>query len=243
MTIGSVIFDWGGTLTPWHKIDLSSQWYAFAQEYDPENAAALAEALFQAEERRWQVQRETLGAESTGALHSILQECGVDVTASNFDAAFQRYLDFWYPHTLADADALPLLRALRERGLKIGVLSNTMWPREFHEEVFARDGLLEYIDAGVYTSELPVGKPHKDAFLEAMAALNISDPRSVVFVGDRMWDDIHGAQSVGMRAVFIPHSDHRAHELVETDVVPDAVINRLGDLFNVVRDLQKQAFE
>ena len=243
MTIAAVIFDWGGTLTPWHKIDLSSQWYAFAQEYDPENAADLANALFHAEEERWKVQRETAGAESTGALQSILHACGVDTEAPHFSAAFERYLDFWYPHTLADPDALPLLRALRERGLKIGVLSNTMWPRSYHEEVFARDGLLEFIDAGVYTSELPVGKPHPEAFLAAMQALGVTDPRSVVFVGDRMWDDIHGAQAVGMRAVFIPHSDHRTHELVETDVVPDATIQRLGDLFNVVRELQKQAFE
>lgn len=243
MTIAAVIFDWGGTLTPWHKIDLGSQWYAFAQEYDPTNAAELSRALSEAEEARWQVQRETLGAQSTGALSAMLRECGVDESSPRFAPAFERYLDFWYPHTHADPDALALLRALRERGLKIGVLSNTMWTREFHEEVFARDGLLEYIDAGVYTSELPVGKPHQDAFVAAMEALDIADPRTVVYVGDRLWDDIHGAQSAGMRAVFIPHSDHRAHELVETDVVPDAVIDRLGDVFNVVRKLQKQAFE
>lgn len=242
MTIAAVIFDWGGTITPWHKIDLTSQWYAFAQEYAPERAADLAAALFEAEENRWRVQRESAGAESTGALSAILRSCGVDESAPQFAAAFQHYLDFWQPHTLADPDALPLFAALRERGLKIGVLSNTMWPREFHEEVFRRDGLFDLIDAGVYTSELPVGKPHGDAFRAAMAAVGVSDPAQCVYVGDRLWDDIHGAQSAGMHAVFIPHSDHRAVELVETNVTPDATINRLGDVFDVVRKLQKQAF-
>lgn len=242
MSVAAVIFDWGGTLTPWHQIDLSSQWYAFAQEYDPHNAADLADALFRAEEDRWRIQRESAGAISTGALSSILKSCGVDESTPHFASAFQHYLDFWQPHTYADADALPLLRALRERGVKIGVLSNTMWPRAFHEEIFQRDGLLEFIDAGVYTSELPVGKPHRDAFLEAMAAVDVADPSTVVFVGDRLWDDIHGAQSVGMHAIFIPHSHHRHHELVETSVVPTATIDRLGDVFSIVRELQKQAF-
>ena len=61
--------------------------------------------------------------------------------------------------------------------------------------------------------------------------------------GDRLWDDVHGAQSVGMHAVFLPHSQHRSHELVDTSVVPHATIERLGDVFSVVRQLQKRAFD
>jgi len=160
----------------------------------------------------------------------------------HYERAMARYLEFWQPHTYADPDAIPLMRALRERGLKIGVLSNTMWPRAFHEEVFARDGLLEYIDAGVYTSELVSGKPHIDAFTSILRALDIDDPSTAVFVGDRMWDDIHGAQQAGMKAVFIPHSAHRAVELIDVSAVPDATITRLGDLFGLVREWQKQAF-
>jgi len=242
MTIAAVIFDWGGTITPWHKIDLSSQWYAFAQEYAPDQAADLAQALFEAEEARWQVQRDSLGSESTGALAAILESCGVDQSAPQFASAFRHYLDFWEPHTFADPDARPLFTALKERGLEIGILSNTMWPRDFHEEVFERDGLLEFIDAGVYTSELPVGKPHASAFHAAMSALNVDNPATCVFVGDRLWDDIHGSQSVGMHGVFLPHSDHRQVELVDTNVTPDFTIQRLGDVFEVVRQLQKQAF-
>ncbi|MEY4322410.1 MAG: hypothetical protein RL410_191 [Actinomycetota bacterium] len=242
MTISAVVFDWGGTLTPWHQIDLKSQWYAFAEIYDPTRAADLAAALFEAEEKRWEVQRVTEGAESTGAQTAILQSCGVDINAPHFATAYQHYLDFWQPHTFADPDALSLMRALKERGIKIGVLSNTMWSREHHEEIFHRDGLLEFIDAGVYTSELPVGKPHADAFSAVMTALAITDPAEVVFVGDRLWDDVHGAKSVGMKAIFIPHSLHREHELVETETQPDAIISRLGEVFDYVRQWQKQAF-
>jgi FMN phosphatase YigB (HAD superfamily) len=47
-----------------------------------------------------------------------------------------------------------------------------------------------------------------------------------VFVGDRPYDDVHGAQSVGMRAVLIPHSDVPPY----ADAVPDAVIRSLAEL-------------
>ena len=69
--------------------------------------------------------------------------------------------------------------------IRIGVLSNTLWPRTHHEAVFARDGLLELIDGAVYSSELPVGKPHEDAFVAALRAVGVDDPARAVFVGDR----------------------------------------------------------
>jgi putative hydrolase of the HAD superfamily len=47
-----------------------------------------------------------------------------------------------------------------------------------------------------------------------------------VFVGDRPYDDIHGAKSIGMRAVFIPHSEVPAYPAAE----PDAVITSLTEL-------------
>ena len=41
-----------------------------------------------------------------------------------------------------DPDVLDLFAELRRRDIRIGVLSNTIWPREWHEDVFARDGVL-----------------------------------------------------------------------------------------------------
>ena len=51
-----------------------------------------------------------------------------------------------------------------------------------------------------------------------------------MFVGDRPYDDIHGAKSAGMRAVLITNSDVPAFEAAE----PDAVITRLADLLGHV---------
>lgn len=229
----AVVFDWGGTLTPWHDIDLSAQWYAYAEVYDPANARSLAQRLWHAEEERWQRQRDTAGEVSTGALDAFFIDQGIDITSARHLRALGEYLDFWAPHTLADPDAPALLAALRDAGLAVGVLSNTMWPRRHHEEVFERDGLLDLIDAALYTSEMPVAKPHADAFLAVAAALDVR-PEDCVFVGDRLWDDIAGAQQVGMRTILIPHSTPPAHQVVHTQVEPDAVAQRLGEVHPIV---------
>jgi putative hydrolase of the HAD superfamily len=55
-----------------------------------------------------------------------------------------------------------------------------------------------------------------------------------VFVGDRTFDDIHGAKSAGMRAVLVPHSDIPEAQRGPVEGEPDAVIHRLAELLAVV---------
>jgi putative hydrolase of the HAD superfamily len=92
-----------------------------------------------------------------------------------------------------------------------------------------RDGLVELIEARLYTSEMPFQKPHPSAFRAALNAVDVADPGRAVFVGDRPFDDISGAKALGMHAVL------RASTSVPSyDVEPDAVIAALPELLEVV---------
>jgi putative hydrolase of the HAD superfamily len=220
MAVEAVIFDWGGTLTPWHVIDQQELWLGVCTPYFPaESAPSVAAAILAAERAFW-VQCET--AHRSATLDHVFERAGVTAHAELLDSYFRA----WEPHTYTDPDAAPLLSELRRRGIRVGVLSNTMWPRALHERVFQRDAVLDLIDGAVYSSEIPWTKPHPEAFRAAMAAVGVTDPASCVFVGDRPYDDIFGAKSLGMRAVLIPNSTVPAHE----GAVPDAVITRLSDL-------------
>jgi putative hydrolase of the HAD superfamily len=220
VAVDAVIFDWGGTLTPWHSIDVAELWSAICLPHFPAGeAAGIAAALHAAEDALWQTSR----AENRSATMSGLCElAGVTVT----EAFLASYVDAWEPHTFTDPDAPELMAFLRSHEIKIGVLSNTMWPRAWHEEVFRRDGVLDLIDGAVYTSEIDWTKPHPEAFRAAMAAVGAPDPARCVFVGDRPYDDVHGAKSAGMRAVLVPNSDVPPFDAAE----PDALINRLAEL-------------
>jgi putative hydrolase of the HAD superfamily len=82
------------------------------------------------------------------------------------------------------------------------------------------------IDGAVYSSEIPWAKPHPEAFRAAMRAIGVTDPADCVFVGDRPYDDVHGAKCAGMRAVLVPNSDVPGFGAAR----PDAVISRLSEL-------------
>ncbi len=78
-------------------------------------------------------------------------------------------------------------------------------------------------------------KPHPSVFHEALSALGGVDPARAVFVGDRPYDDIHGARAVGMRTV-LRHSD-----LVPPyDVEPDATISSLSELVGLCGEWQAE---
>ena len=231
--VQAVIFDWGGTLTPWHTVDLSEQWHVYARRYapDPETAAALAARILAVEDEAWARIRAGGGS---ARLAEVLTEAGVDTDHPGHDAAMTAYEEFWEPHTFTDPDVAPLFAGLHARGLRVGVLSNTIWSRDYHERVFARDGLLDLVDGAVYTSEIDHAKPHRAAFRAAMEAVGVSDPARCVYVGDRAFEDVHGAQRAGMRAVLVPHSDIPAYQQVPVEVRPDAVVHRLIDLLGQI---------
>jgi putative hydrolase of the HAD superfamily len=224
VAVRAVIFDWGGTLTPWHSINHENLWLSVcARHYPAADAAAMAAAALAAERELWLLGE---SAQQSATLDSVFTRAGVLATA----AFLASYYEAWDPHTRTDPEVPPLLRELRRRGIKIGVLSNTMWPREAHERVFIRDEVLDLIDGAVYSSEIPWVKPHPEAFRAAMRAVGVTDPAECVFVGDRPYDDVYGAKSAGMRAVLVPNSEVPAFSGVE----PDAVISRLAELLGHV---------
>jgi putative hydrolase of the HAD superfamily len=237
-SVEAVIFDWGGTLTPWHTIDLVEQWRVYAEHYarhhadeHPDGGVDLAARMAVAEQQAWaKLKRDGASAR----LADVFAAVGINTDYPGHPAAQTAYEEFWEPHTYIDPDVPVLFSALRERGVRIGVLSNTIWSRDYHQRVFARDGVLTLIDGDVYTSEIPWVKPHPEAFGAAMAAVGMSDPSRCVYVGDRPYEDVHGAQRVGMRAVLVPHSDIPVDQQVPVDVSPDGVAHRLLDVLAMV---------
>ena len=224
MTVSAVIFDWGGTLTPWHTIDPDELWRAIcAPHYDHDQVADTAAMLRSAETDLWRIaEREQRSA----TLDEVFARAGVQPS----EALLAGYFRAWEEHTFTDPEAVEVLLELRRRGIKIGVLSNTMWPRAHHERIFTRDGLIDLIDGAVYSSEIPWTKPHPEAFRAVLAAVGVTRPQDCVYVGDRPFDDVHGAHQAGLRTVLIPNSDVPAFAAAE----PDAIIGRLGELIAVI---------
>ncbi len=223
--IDAVLFDWGGTLSVSADVDLLDVWRAAARVLAPDAPEPLAAALLAAEERWW---RESIAVgDRSGTteqlVRSVAQETHLDVAG-----ALRAYHDAWEVTVEHDPAAVPVLTALRERGLRTGLLSNTHWPRELHERWLAQAGLLDLLDVRLYTSGMTHMKPHAEAFRALAEAVGV-EPSRAVFVGDRLRDDVSGAQALGMRTV------HLVGRPVEGfDVVPDAELVTLDGLVELV---------
>jgi putative hydrolase of the HAD superfamily len=120
--------------------------------------------------------------------------------------------------------AVETLAWLRERGYRIGLISNTIWPAELHLEDLAEIGVLPYLEHLIFSGEAGVWKPSPQIFERALAALGAA-PAEAVFVGDSPREDILGAQAVGMRAVWV-----RSNEFPLGGVRPDGAVEALPEL-------------
>jgi putative hydrolase of the HAD superfamily len=238
VAVDAVIFDWGGTLTRWHDVDFHAESLALAQavvhrgDGDQRSGehpvpADLGARLHQAGNVIWGRSRDH---QQSATIADLFTEAGLDHDPDLLDA----YFEFWAPHTGTDPEVRPLFEALRARGVKVGVLSNTIWPREWHRGFFERDGVLDLIDGDVYTSEIPWTKPSARAFAAAMEAVGATDPSRCVYVGDRLFDDVWGAHQAGMRAIHIPLSNSPPEQVGHTEGEPDAVVHRLSEIAAVI---------
>ena len=234
MVIQAVIFDWGGTLTPWHDFDLLETWLSYANVYDTERAHENASTLHYGEQSRWAQQFKTRGEIGTGVLEELFLEAGVDTSSPKHLQALEAYFASWDPHTYTDPDAIEVLEKLKGHGIKTAVLSNTMWPRSHHEQVLARDGILHLFDYLLFSSEHPTGKPHRSVFADVLYHLDV-EPQQAAFVGDRPFDDIQGAQALGMRGILIPHTALPPDHSTNLNVEPDAIAHKLGDVWDIVQ--------
>jgi putative hydrolase of the HAD superfamily len=112
-------------------------------------------------------------------------------------------------------DVLPTLAHLRERGLKLALVSNTARDLDLFVVHHALD-----VDAAVSSRAHGKVKPHESIFRAALERLGIGADESAM-VGDSPEDDIDGARALGIRPFLLdrdgrfPDADGRLTDLRE----------------------------
>ena len=127
----------------------------------------------------------------------LLADSGVAAGEADVERFLEAEHAFWEPaHQLASTTHA-LLEALRERGLKVGLVSNAVDPPALLHRDLDRLGVAERLDFAVFSSEAGVRKPHPAIFERALDALGVAADRTL-FVGDSLAADIAGARALGM---------------------------------------------
>lgn len=216
----AVLFDWNNTLVrfDWDDERVAEGHRAGLGRDDP----AFTE--------RW---RElVLGDHGYRPYAELLAELGVGDPDAFIDAEHEA----WRPAYAVLAAAPALLEALRDRGLKTGLVANS-WPdpgRVLRGDV-EYFGLAELLDVTAFSDDVGVRKPEPAIFMHACDVLGV-EPNAVLFVGDNLVTDVQGAANVGMKtaqALWFRADD------TQIGMEPDVAAFTPMDVLNAARRLAR----
>ncbi|MWA09494.1 HAD family hydrolase [Streptomyces sp. BA2] len=213
MAIKGALFDFSGTL---FRIESTSAWLrAVLHEARLPLPAAEFERLAAGLERAgalpggarpdvvperlaelW-AQRDRSAAQHRAAFTALSREVTLPDPLLH-DALYERHMrpEAWSPY----ADAAEVLGGLRERGVRVAVVSNIGWDLR---PVFRDHGLDPYVDTYALSYEHEIQKPDPRLFARACVALGV-DPADALMVGDERHAD-GGATALGCAVHFVDH--------------------------------------
>ncbi|WP_375487374.1 HAD family hydrolase [uncultured Jatrophihabitans sp.] len=191
----AVVFDFYGTLTTGRSD--AEQARARAEQAD---ALGVDAARLDAEMTATVDERFTgAGGTVEGSLAWVCARIGARPTPDQLAEAARLRLAAEQGFGRPRPDAVPVLTALHEAGLRIGLVSDCSaeLPRYFGELPVA-----PFVDAAVFSFVLGVKKPAAAIFLACCEALGVA-PEECLYVGDGGSNELVGAREVGMRAVHL----------------------------------------
>jgi putative hydrolase of the HAD superfamily len=169
-------------------------------------------------------------ADAEADMTAVLHELGVDDPATIADVVQLERDFFATPRVHLHDDALPVLRELRGRGVRTGLVSNCSHSTRPEVE---RLGLDREMDAIVLSFEVGARKPQPAIYLAALARLGGVDPADAVFVDDQA-EYCTGAAAVGIEARLIVRDAFEPPEGYAPD--PDGH-REIGDLRALLEEL------
>lgn len=142
-------------------------------------------------------------ASDADGLESLRDDCAEAMRAAlardDLDHATVRAAMLAALEFVAFDDVRPALIALRERGLKLVVVSN--WDCSLPQWL-DRAGVGELVDGAVSSAVVGAPKPAPAVF-EAGLALAGCSAAEAVHVGDSLENDVNGAHAAGLRAILV----------------------------------------
>jgi putative hydrolase of the HAD superfamily len=129
-----------------------------------------------------------------------------------------------------------VLAELKQRGVKLGVITNTVTSRERDvRTALRRINCEEYFDVVVTSVDAGCQKPDEQIFLTALKAVNVK-PEEAMMVGNRVSTDIAGGNRMGMKTVLLKWNQRYPEKIASAAEHPKHIITSLKELPKLVPD-------
>ena len=199
MDLQAVLFDWGDTLMRWEwEPELLAVGHdAGLRAIGREPVPALTERFRDAYLPLLWVPGTLEEVEYPALVRRLLTEEGIVVTDEELDSFLEAEHAAWQPARMLATTTHALLEALRDRDLRVGLVSNAFDPPHLLHRDLEQMGVAQRLDVAVFSSEVGWRKPHPAIFERALEAIGV-DPEATLFVGDTLATDVAGAKAFGM---------------------------------------------
>jgi HAD superfamily hydrolase (TIGR01549 family) len=134
------------------------------------------------------------------------------------------------------ADVVPTFTALRAQGLRVVLAGNQ--PQRRAAQLRALD---LPVDDLVTSDELGVEKPDPAFFAAVLARIRIDDPSRVLYVGDRVDNDVLPAAEAGLATCWLTRGPWGQLQELPEDIEPDLVLEGLGELPELLAAWREEA--
>jgi putative hydrolase of the HAD superfamily len=159
-------------------------------------------------------------------LRGLLSRRNIVVPEAGLRAALRSMYAVTQANWYIEDDAVPTLETLKERGLRLGAISNGA-DDENTQTLINRTGIRPYFEFIISSAAFGKRKPHPGIFRVALDHLQ-APPEQTVMVGDTYEADIVGAHDMGMHSIWVTRRVRKSPARME--VRPDAVVARLGEI-------------
>ncbi|MFH1369852.1 MAG: HAD family hydrolase [Planctomycetota bacterium] len=136
---------------------------------------------------------------------SLLKKSGVKRGLKLSEDQWRQVGWLWYEPlsrlASSESDIKNTLTTLRQMGLKLGILSNTFISAGSLDRHLAKLGILEFFPWRLYSYQFEFRKPDRRIFEAAIVRIGVP-AANILFVGDRLDNDICPALKAGMRAAM-----------------------------------------
>jgi HAD superfamily hydrolase (TIGR01549 family) len=239
--VSAVLFDIGGTLwsSPAEAPEALAACYgrgrdllrACLAEVPPIEALIEAvEGAFAEHEELWRLYPDRIHQPpTTEYVATALQAIGLAPDAEALAGFTEALLDtsvFTARYEAPEPEMRAALDALRDRGYRLGCVSNAFMPASVLERILAERGLGDF-DVVISSCETGYRKPHPAIYEAALSAMGVAAPETL-FVGDRLVADVEAPASLGMTTVLT--HQYRQEDPSGARRAPDFVIQHLREL-------------
>jgi putative hydrolase of the HAD superfamily len=198
--------------------DLKARWAVFEPVLEAGQAPKHSDGL--SPELRW--------------VRAVAAELGAVVTSADL-ARIEADWDLTHRQALLDPppSAVATLVGLRERGIRLGVLSNT---HGLEMRAWDRSPLAAYFEVVAFSHEIGACKPDPSTYAYVLNRLRVS-AAAAAYVGDGNSDELVGARSAGFGVVLLAEeapAKATPHDLPRLRAQADASVLSLTEVVGLV---------